>query len=385
MRCQSHISKDVDPYVAGYMLGERFRPMRPELVLLFPSVHYQDFSELQQGLHDGLEREGDGALVFGATGDGYYASDDIGSHGVSAMALAGDGKISWRLSIETGVGQDSAGAARRCARRLVDEAGAVPSMAMVFSDGISGDGVKIIEGISAVFEVPFIGGTCGDDRRFERGFVIADGSGHRDAVGILGFFGEVAFSMNVASGWRPIGDAARVERVKDNVICSIGGRSALDYIGRELGRLPSEVELALFPLAVYTDEERFVLRAALSWNTTTGEATMAGSVPEASVVRVSQATVADILGGVDQALADMTDPDFDPCGALVFSCAARKWILGAKCEEETGRLYARIGKRVPLAGVPVYGEYCPFRVGDDRYTATYFHNETYVVLLLGGR
>ena len=74
---------------------------------------------------------------------------------------------------------------------------------------------------------------------------------------------------------------------------------------------------------------------------------------------------------------------FAPSAALVFSCTARKWILGAKTTEETERLYEQLGARVPLAGVPVYGEYCPHRRADGSYSRTYFHNETYVVLLLG--
>lgn len=381
LTCKSTVTTEVDPYEAGYAIGVELKPIAPELVTLFPSVHYSDFGDLVSGLLDALEDES--VLVFGGTGDGYYEASDIGNHGVSAMGIAGNGTIRCSVALEEGVQSDSFGAAARCAQRVVDELGAAPQIALVFSDGMVGDGVQVIEGVRSVIETPFIGGTTGDDRKLQRGFVIVNRAAKRNAVGILGLSGDFSFSMNVASGWVPIGEAAHVEDADGPVVRQIGGMRAVDFIEKQLGRLPTDAELGMFPLAVYDESGQFFLRATMRGDTVSGEALLCGSVEKGAIVRVSKASVDEILGGVDLALDGLRGVEFPPEAALVFSCTARKWILGAKTTEETERLYQQLGRRVPLAGVPVYGEYRPFRRADGSYSRTFFHNETYVVLLLG--
>ena len=65
---------------------------------LFPSIHYADFGDLVSGLLDALENES--VVVFGGTGDGYYEANEIGNHGVSAMAINSSGQLRMSMALD---------------------------------------------------------------------------------------------------------------------------------------------------------------------------------------------------------------------------------------------------------------------------------------------
>ncbi len=72
----------------------------------------------------------------------------------------------------------------------------------------------------------------------------------------------------------------------------------------------------------------------------------------------------------------------DPQLALVFSSAARKWVLGTQAEKECEmlqRAFARCGVKAAMAGLYVFGEIAP----SDQLGLSQFHNETCVTVLPG--
>lgn len=381
MKCKSVSSENVDPYNAGSEIADSLEEIKPEVILLFPSVHYADFTDLYDGIFDVLENPD--TIIFGATGDGFYETNRVGSRGVAALGINSFGKIKWTVATRTGLGEDSFQASRECAQEILDKAEEPVRLAILFSDGLTGDGVKVIEGADNVIAGTIVGGTAGDDRKFERGYVLANRKGIRDAVGILGLSGDFSFATNSASGWKPTGVAGVVEEASDNIIRQIEGMSTIDFVKEQLVTLPAEAEMGLFPLAAYDSEGRFQLRASMSWDRSTGELTVAGRVEKGTPVRVCTASIEDILSGVKISLDGLKNLDFEATGALVISCAARKWILGSKVKEETERLFSALGHKIPLAGYPSFGEIGPFRNPDNTYTDSFFHNETYILLFIG--
>lgn len=66
----------------------------------------------------------------------------------------------------------------------------------------------------------------------------------------------------------------------------------------------------------------------------------------------------------------------------MFSCAARKWVLGSEAEREMGLVQQALrdgGIEPVLAGLYVFGEIAPPAAG----APSDFHNETCVTVLLG--
>jgi hypothetical protein len=56
--------------------------------------------------------------------------------------------------------------------------------------------------------------------------------------------------------------------------------------------------------------------------------------------------------------------------------------LGNRIEHEVLAVRKSLGDGIALAGFPSFGEFSPVRVQGE-YSETFFHNMTYVLLLLG--
>ncbi|MDQ1354019.1 MAG: hypothetical protein QG657_4328 [Acidobacteriota bacterium] len=381
VKSKSFSTTTVDPYEAGIEIGEALREIQPEVILLFTSIHY-DFSELFEAIYSILgTRE---VVIFGGTGDGIYETGRVSSHGIAGLGINGGGKIHWPLAVRTDAHQDPFRCAQECARELLSKSKESIAAAFVFAD-LTCDGVKVVEGVASVLKAPFIGGLTGDDWQFKKGFIFANGEVYQNAVGILGMSGEFSFAMNSASGWKPMGKTGIVEESHGNVIGYIGGKKAVDFIEEQFGMPPAEAALGVISLAVYETEqfEHFFLRTSREFNLESGEITCFGSINTGSPVRLCNATEDDVLAGVNEALAGTGELGFVPAFAVVISCGERKWLLRDRVSEETNRLFDTLGKKIPLVGFSSFGEIGPFRRKDGSFTTVFFHNVSYVVLLIG--
>lgn len=373
-----------DPYRAGAELGEGLSRLQPEVVLVFASVDYvAGYADLHAGLCDGIG--GAPPLVFGGTGDGVMATAGMVEHGVAALGLHSGGRVRWATVATPGAARDARAAAGACAREArAAVGGAVPAFAFVLA-GMSADGTGIVAGVADELGGPFFGGLTGDDRRFARCHVFLGGQALEDAVAMLVGAGGPTCALNAASGWTPIGRPGRVEVAAGNVLARIGGMPAQAFLREQLGKAPGELDLGVVPLAAATgdDDGQVMLRTPSHFAGDSGAITIYGSIPDGTEVRVCQAARQDVLAGVDAALAGLRDPGFTPTAAVVVSCAGRKWVLADQAPQEIERVFAALGRRLPLVGFPSFGEIGPFRGPDGRATRPCFHNVTFVVGLLG--
>lgn len=381
MAGKSSSTTNPDSYEAGFEIGENLSTIHPEVILLFTSVHY-DLHDLVDGIYSGLETHD--VLIFGGTGDGIYETENVADYGVAALGINSFGRIAWSISVRTETTGDSYAVARKCARDLLKQSGGPPNLALVLAD-LNCNGVRMVEGIRSVLDIPVIGGLAGDDWQFKTGYIVANGAVHRHAVGMLGMSGDFSFVINCASGWKPLGQTGLVEDVEDNVIRTIDDKTAFQFIEEQFGMPPADAALGMIPLAAYEspDSEHFFLRTPSNLDVETGEITYFGTIPKGTPVRVCNATVDDVVAGIDQALKGMGKLSFEPTCGLVISCGARKWLLGDRNAEEVSRVFDIMGKKIPLIGVPSYGEIGPFRNADGTYSKPFFHNVSYVIALFG--
>ncbi|MFA4943432.1 MAG: FIST N-terminal domain-containing protein [Lentisphaeria bacterium] len=385
MRAASASTITADGYRAGCELAEPLRAAAPEVILLFASIDYQpEFPDLVAGLTETLGRTD--VLIIGGTGDGIYETGRVAHRGVCALGLHSEGKLQWTVAVEKGVAANSFAAAQGCARRALASLGGAAQFAFVLADGVKADGTGIVAGLASVLDIPFFGGLAGDDRKFARSCLVVGGEVMEDAVAVLAARGELAFAVNAASGWTPVGQVGSLEQCNHNLIQRIGGMTAEEFLREQLGKNPSEVDLGIVPLAVYetAGEEHFALRTPSRIDPASGALTMFGSIPAGAPVRVCTASRAEVLAGVEAALTGVRQPPLAAAAAvIVVSCAGRKWLLEDQTKEEVERVFAAIGRRLPLIGFPSFGEIGPFRKADGSYTSCRFHNVTYVVCLLG--
>jgi hypothetical protein len=73
------------------------------------------------------------------------------------------------------------------------------------------------------------------------------------------------------------------------------------------------------------------------------------------------------------------NPAVKPKAAFLYSCMARRIVLGSKTGEEVLAIQKIIGSDVPIIGFYTYGEYAPI----DKHGHSYFHNETATLTIIG--
>ena len=151
----------------------------------------------------------------------------------------------------------------------------------------------------------------------------------------------------------------------------IDGRPALAFYERYVG--PGKPPTAN-PLAVFEGpgSDRFYLRTPLTYDREHGSIAFFGAIPDGATVQLTMAGIDQIFEGAKASVADALArfPDgARPDGALLFSCATRKFLLGTRAG----------GDAVPVGGFYCLGEIAPLATPD----LTRFHNATMVSVLLG--
>jgi hypothetical protein len=202
----------------------------------------------------------------------------------------------------------------------------------------------------------------------------------QDSVAVLLFTGPLSSSFGIDNGWRPVGRTGTVTDASGFTIRTIDDEPAIVFFERYLG--PRAKPTAANPLAVFEgDSDRFHLRVALQADPATGAVDLAGDVSVGSRVQLTVAVIDDVFDGtrssVQQALKTFP-ASASAEGALVFSCAIRKWVLGTRTASELDITRQELGPGIPIAGLYCFGEIAPLDSG-----ATGFHNETFVTVLLG--
>jgi hypothetical protein len=170
-----------------------------------------------------------------------------------------------------------------------------------------------------------------------------------------------------------------VTKATGTVMYEVDGKSALEFYHSYLGEHPPTAEN---PLAVYEgDSKRYYMRVPNTYDTETGSINFLGDIPEQAMVRITDINRDEVIASsktsFQNALANY--PGTEPDAVLVFSCCCRRWLLGTRAKEEYQLVKHALQKEVPICGFYTYGEFAPLEPEGE----TYFHQETFVTLLLG--
>lgn len=350
---------------------------RPVAALLFASAAY-DHDLLLAGLVDRWP----GLPLVGGTSDGEVGSAGGFRHDSAVLALLmGEG-----FEAHVGVGRDLSHDVEAAVSAAT--AGLATDSRVCFTVfAPSTNGSEVVASLQRRLPgCPIAGGLTGHHAAEGRMREFFGREATRDSVVVLALTGAVGVGLGIGSGWFPIGEATPVTSSAGHVVYTIGGRPAVETFRDYWGAVPEEGGLGQYPLAVYPDglEGAHFLRAVLRADAATGSLHCAGAVPEGALVRMTEVLPEGILSGsaasARNALADYAGSS--PELALVFSCAARKWVLGTEAPEELGslqRTFRAGGVDPALAGLYVFGEVAPGSPG----AASDLHNETCVTVLVG--
>jgi len=366
---------------------EKLEGANPSILFAFSSIKYE-----QEAVLKGIREAAPHAIVVGGSAAGEITSWQTVFDGVNVLAIASD-SIKFMTGIGKGVAADSFQAGAAAAKAVLDNAkGEKPNLYIMLPDGMTGNGAAIVEGAKSVLgeNIPLIGGSLGDDYRFEKTYEYHGDEVLTDVVVGVGMYGDFAYGFGIKHGWEPVGLPLKVTKADGVKLKEVDGKPALkiyeDYFGKDAAELVKEPLARMaytYPLGVEVEgSDELLIRDPVIANEK-GEITMAAAIPEGTTIRL-------MIGDRDKAIAAAKEAagvalgqlnGADPKFILMFNCMARNKLLGVRCHEENSEVSQVIGENVPMAGFYTYGEQGPLL--GKKGTPAYFHNETMTLVVIG--
>lgn len=249
------------------------------------------------------------------------------------------------------------------------------------ADGSTTSGEQILKGLELALgaNVPIVGGSAGDQFRFQKTYQFFGTEVFTDALPVLIFSGDLRLSHGTGCGWQPIGSKSTVTKSQNTVLYEIDGQSALEFYQKYLGdRQPT----AEHPLYVYEgDSDRCYLRVPNTCDLETGSINFLGNIPQGATVQLAEISRDQVIAASETSFKMALEhyPGTEPEAVLIFSCCCRRWLLGTRAKEEYALVKNALPKMMPIAGFYTYGEFAPLQ----QQGSNYYHQETFVTLLLG--
>ncbi|HEY9825771.1 MAG TPA: FIST N-terminal domain-containing protein [Stenomitos sp.] len=320
--------------------------------------------------------------LIGGTTDGEVSSVlGFQQDSVVLMLFCSD-EVEMTTAVGRHVSQDPEAIAAATVECAKAQLGISPCLCIATPESLTTSASSILDGLKqALGGVPILGGTTADQTRVKQTYQFFNGEVLSDAVPVLLMGGNLLFSYGVSSGWQPIGKRSQVTKVEKNVIYEIDAKPALEFYHYYLNEFAPDVA---YPLAIFPPgEEKFFLRGALKYDPDCGSLTVAADVPQNSIIQITEAShdgiVAASKASFEHALQDY--PGKEPVAALFFSCAWRRLILGTQTAQEYDTIKLDLAQGLPSCGFYTYGEISPLRIAGP----SFFHNTTFVTLLLGSQ
>ncbi len=353
---------------------EKLGGMRPSAGLLYTALDF-DHAALTARLCEEFE----GVDLIGCTTDGEL-SGDTGFHEDSVvLILFASEQITIRAGLGRNLSADPAAAVQEAVAMATEPGARAPSLCITLPDGLTSSGSAITAALLEALgdTVPVVGGLSADQHQYQECWQLFNGEVVQDTIPLLLFYGPLSVAIGQGSGWQPVGRQVKVTEADGNIVHRIGEQTAVEfyqnYFGDHITLNPE------YPLVVYeADRETAYIRSPLL-PTEGGAIQFAGDIPEGASVRIAEANRNAILNAcaesVRSALSSMKAQSLD--GILVFSCAARRMVLGTRTPQEIAIL-RNAAPPVPIGGFYSYGEIAPAKHGE----TAQFHNETFITILL---
>lgn len=351
----------------------------PKGGILFAAVDFEYDEILEKILSQWPDLE-----LIGGTTDGELSSTiGCAEDSIALMLFGGD-----EVEIKAGVGRNVSGDVNEVCSYAVDmaigKATKEPQFCLTIPESLTTSGQKIAESLVAKLgdSVPLFGAAVGDQRQFGSTKQFYGDEVLFDSVPLLLFSGDIDYSFGIATGWETIGEPGIVTSSEGPIVHTINDKPAIEFYQKYLG---SDVKpTGENPLVILNENgEAEYLRATLGdVNEETGAITFFADVPEGSSVQNSTVDRDAIIKGcehsIDAALKNFPEGK-TPGAAVIFSCAARKLLLGTRVSEESDQLQNKLSEDVEFCGIYGYGEISPNLTS----TSARFHNETFITLLMG--
>jgi len=318
--------------------------------------------------------------LIGCTTDGEMSSELSYCQDSATLIVFHDETIHFKAGLGIGLDTDVEMAVAKAIEAATVEEFGEPKLCITTPAGLVASSTVIIDTLRRKLgeNFPIVGGVAGDDWQFVKTTQFCGREIVSNGIPVLLCYGDFNFSIGIASGWSPIGRKGVVTKSDDTTLQRIGDMTAVEFFRKSFGNyVPVSPE---YPFLVHHECGGMSLRAPFQ-EQPNGDIVMKGHIPVGSVVELAHASIEEILTASNLSLnrALKLYPG-KPDVALLFSCAARKQVLGSQTYREHKLLKDHL-KDIPSCGFYTYGEFAP----QDRSSYSDLHNETFVVLLMGSK
>ncbi|HEX2980345.1 MAG TPA: FIST N-terminal domain-containing protein [Anaerolineaceae bacterium] len=350
VRAISTVKNSVNEAVSDLLA--QAKGFQPKMVVYFASTKY-DPSQISAS----MEQAFPGATVFGCSTAGEIVSGEMFKGSISAMLVSGQVLEDIDLAVVENIAE---GAPIPAAFDQFEAYFHAPMAAMdvnqyvgiVLMDGLSRAEERLMEKIGDLTSVFFVGGSAGDDLKFEKTYVYAHGKAYRNAA-ILALLKPVeGFGIIKTQSFFALGaslEATRVDEPNRKVV-EFNHKPALQAYADALRATPEEAKNQFMehPLGLMLGGEPYVRSPQ---KVEGQEMVFYCNIREGSHLSILQST--DIVGDTRAAVAAKAVEMGGISGILNFHCILRTLEL-----ENTGltQAYGKVFTEIPTAGFSTYGE-----------------------------
>ncbi len=325
---------------------------RPRAVIFFASSKY-DPAELSRRMQTAFPD----ACVAGCSTAGEIAGGRMMTKSVTAIFLDGElvGQTACSVVEDLRHGVAVPAALTAMGQQLGAPVASLDTeryLGLVLADGMSGAEEALMEKIGDLTDIVFVGGSAGDDLKFQSTQVMAGGEAYTNAAVLLILELKRGFDIVKTQSFRSTGKTLLATLVDEPIrlVAEFDHKPALEAYAQALGVLPEEVPNLFMkhPLGLMVDGDPFVR----SPQRVDGRGIpFYCQVKQGMELEVLEAT--DIVAHTRQAIEARKAAGQPISGMVDFQCILR--TLQLRGESQCGQ-YCSIFDGIPMAGFSTYGE-----------------------------
>ena len=354
-----------EPVLAGRTLGERliaaFAHSSPQVVIVFASPRYYDYTALLRALHAVCQP----AVLVGCSSAGEFTADGHGEASACALALRAP-DMQFSAVLRRGLRTDRAAVAAEVAAgfRGLRTHRYLYRTALLLTDALAGYADDLVERLTVLTggTYQFVGGGAGDDAQFQRTHVFCGTEAVSDAVVALEILSNKPLGVGVGHGWQPASLPLRVTEAEGMHLRSLNAAPAVEVFEEHAATTGQPFHVAdplpffLHNVIGVSTGDGYKLRVPLGVLPDGGIA-CAAEVPAGATTYIMGTTVHATAGAAARAaqaaLAQLHGAR--PKAALLFDCAATRLRMGHAFGDELDAVHQVLGD-VSFAGCNTYGQ-----------------------------
>ena len=301
------------------------------------------------------------ARTIGCTTAGEMALGKMGQNAIVAMAWSKEALKDLKIEILENVKEDVSAAVDKAFKSFEQSTGTpmrqldpAQYVGMVLVDGLSGCEEKLNDRLGTLTNIVFVGGSAGDNFKFENTWLFVDGKAYTDAAILLLMQPANGYTILKTQSFEVTGKmltATKVDEARRTII-EFDGKPAAEAYAETLGITLEKLDVTLgeHPVALVYDENNFFVRSPMKLDGTAIVFYCSVKEKQKMTVLKSGDIVATTRKDLDKVISD--------CGGKIqavvdFNCCLRTSELNRKNQLKD---YADIFADVPAIGFATYGE-----------------------------